>query len=163
MSAEEVAAIVNDLERYGVEVWVDGGWGVDALLEEQTRTHDDLDLVCALDDVPLLRRVLAARGYEMLGGAPPMSFELVDRAGRQVDVHPVRWQANGDGLYLMRDGNTWTYPAKGFGGRGTVGGRALRCLTPEIQLITHEGYELDENDRHDLAVLHDRFRIGDAP
>jgi lincosamide nucleotidyltransferase A/C/D/E len=157
MAAEEVAAIVADLERAGVEVWVDGGWGVDALLGEQTRAHDDLDLVCALGDVPRLRELLAARGYVMLGGGPPMSFELVDRDGRQVDVHPVTWQRNGDGLYVMRDGNTWPYPARGFAGSGMVAGRKLRCLTPEVQVITHTGYELDENDRHDLAALRDRF------
>jgi lincosamide nucleotidyltransferase A/C/D/E len=157
MAADEVVAIVSALDAVGVDVWLDGGWGVDALLEAQTRPHDDLDLVCALDDVPELREVLAARGYEMLGGAPPMSFELVDTEGRQVDVHPVTWQPNGDGLYLMRDGTTWSYPARGFEGRGILGGREVRCLTPEVQIITHAGYELDENDLHDLRRLRERF------
>jgi lincosamide nucleotidyltransferase A/C/D/E len=159
MSADEVVAIVHGLESAGIDVWLDGGWGVDALLEEQTRPHDDLDLVCSLEDVPRLREILAGRGYELLGGAPPMSFELVDRDGRQVDVHPVTWQPNGDGLYLMRDGNTWPYPAGGFQGRGKVAGREVRCLTPEVQAITHAGYELDESDRHDLAALRERFGV----
>jgi len=160
MTADEVVAILDALEAAAIDAWLDGGWGVDALLEEQTRAHDDLDLVVALDDVPRLRDVLAGRGYEMLGGAPPESFELVDAAGRQIDIHPVTWAENGDGIYRMREGGTWPYPARGFGGRGTVASRPVRCLTAEIQVITHAGYELDENDRHDLARLSERFGTG---
>jgi hypothetical protein len=157
MPAEEVVAIVDALESAGIAVWLDGGWGVDALLEEQTREHDDFDLVVGLDDVDRLREVLAERGYEMLGGGPPMSFELVDSDGRQVDVHPVTWEPNGDGLYRMRGGRTWPYPARGFEGRGRVAVREVRCLTPEVQLITHAGYELDEKDQADLKALRGRF------
>ena len=159
MPAEEVVAIVDVLESAGVDVWLDGGWGVDALLEEQTRPHDDLDLVAALEDVPRLRELTAQRGYELLGGAPPMSFELVDAVGHQIDVHPVAWEPNGDGLYRMRDGTTWPYPARGFAGRGRVAGREVRCLTVEVQVITHAGYKLDENDLHDLAALERAFGV----
>jgi lincosamide nucleotidyltransferase A/C/D/E len=159
MAAQEVAAILDALALAGIDVWLDGGWGVDALLEEQTRAHDDLDLVVALDDVPRLREVLGRRGYDMLGGAPPMSFELVDPEGRQVDVHPVSWAENGDGIYCMREGGTWPYPARGFDGRGTVAGRRVRCLTAEVQVITHAGYELDANDRADLEALSKRFGV----
>lgn len=159
MTADEVVAILDELDAAGIAAWLDGGWGVDALLEEQTRPHDDLDLVVSLDDVPRLREVLARRGYDMLGGAPPESFELVDADGRQVDVHPVTWAENGDGIYRMREGGTWPYPARGFEGRGTVAGRRVRCLTPEVQVITHAGYELDENDEADLQALRRRFGV----
>lgn len=159
MPAEEVVAIVDVLESAGISVWLDGGWGVDALLDDQTRPHDDLDLVVGIDDVPSLLELLGRRGYEQLGGGSPMSFELVDVAGRQVDVHPVTWQPNGDGLYLMRDHTTWPYPARGFEGRGTVAGRAVRCLTAEVQVITHAGYELDETDLADLTALRERFGL----
>lgn len=159
MTADEVVAIVDALEAAGVDVWLEGGWGVDALLEEQTRAHDDLDVVVSLDDVLRVREVLVERGYELLGGAPPESFELVAEDGRQVDVHPVTWAENGDGIYCMREGGTWPYPARGFDGRGTVAGRAVRCLTGEVQVITHAGYELDENDLHDLAALRERFGV----
>src|SRR6478672_2893398 len=45
MSAEDVVAIVTRLQRAGLPVWLDGGWGVDALVRRQTRPHDDLDVV----------------------------------------------------------------------------------------------------------------------
>jgi Aminoglycoside-2''-adenylyltransferase len=153
MSAADVVAIVDRLEGAGLSIWVDGGWGVDALVGRQTRPHDDLDLVSLLEEVPALERELAALGYERAGGAPPMSFESVDADGRQVDTHPFEPDANGDGLYLKRDGTTWRYPARGFKGSGVVDGRRVRCLTAEVQVICHDGYELDEDDLHDLRLL----------
>jgi lincosamide nucleotidyltransferase A/C/D/E len=40
------------LEEAKVTVWVDGGWGVDALLGEQTRPHKDLDIAIEEKDLP---------------------------------------------------------------------------------------------------------------
>jgi hypothetical protein len=48
MDAATVVALVDLLERRGVDVWLDGGWGVDALLGYQDREHDDLDVVAEL-------------------------------------------------------------------------------------------------------------------
>jgi len=39
-------------DTLGIRVWIDGGWGVDALLAEQTRPHEDLDIVIPEGDVP---------------------------------------------------------------------------------------------------------------
>ncbi len=157
MSAEDVVGLLDRLD--GIEVWLDGGWGVDALLGEQTREHDDLDLVVARSDVPLLSGVLGRDGYEVAKGQLPTCVVLLDPAGRQVDVHPVEFDEAGDGIYRMEDGSDWAYPARGFAGKGRVLGREVRCLTPEVQVLCHAGYELAETDHHDLAVLRDRFGI----
>ncbi len=29
------------LQKLGIQIWVDGGWGVDALLGEETRIHKE--------------------------------------------------------------------------------------------------------------------------
>ena len=42
---------------------------------------------------------------------------------------------------------------------GRVLDRELRCLTPEVQVLCHAGYELGETDQHDLAALRARFGI----
>ena len=44
IEASDVLDLYNALERIGVGIWIDGGWGVDALLEKQTRPHQDLDI-----------------------------------------------------------------------------------------------------------------------
>ncbi|HEX6737122.1 MAG TPA: aminoglycoside nucleotidyltransferase, partial [Vicinamibacteria bacterium] len=59
MRAEEVVALYALLAERGVRVWVDGGWGVDALLGEQTRPHKDLDALVPFDDLGMLTDVLA--------------------------------------------------------------------------------------------------------
>src|SRR5437763_6824103 len=88
MSAQDVVTIVDRLEGAGLRVWIDGGWGVDALVGRQTRAPDDLDLVALLEEVPAVERELAALGYERAGGEPPMSLDSVDAEGRQVDTNP---------------------------------------------------------------------------
>jgi lincosamide nucleotidyltransferase A/C/D/E len=44
VTAEDVLEVLDALERAGVAVWVDSGWGVDALAGEETRPHTDRDL-----------------------------------------------------------------------------------------------------------------------
>ncbi|HEV8651819.1 MAG TPA: hypothetical protein VG276_21080, partial [Actinomycetes bacterium] len=43
MGPDDVLEIVGRLERAGVAVWLDDGWGVDALLGAQHRPHRDVD------------------------------------------------------------------------------------------------------------------------
>jgi lincosamide nucleotidyltransferase A/C/D/E len=159
MEAASVVEVVDTLERAGIDVWLDGGWGVDALLERELREHDDLDLICELRHTEAVIEFLARLGYELVAGGPPNSFVCVDLRGRQVDVHPVTFDAEGGGLYQMEDGRVWVYPAQGFGGRGRVAGRSVRCLNPETQVIVHAGYALGEKDYRELYLLRERFGV----
>jgi lincosamide nucleotidyltransferase A/C/D/E len=160
MEAQEVVRLLDLLEAARATVWLDGGWGVDALLGGQTREHDDLDLVAPLAEVPRLTEALVSAGYEHVAGGSPKSFVLVDPDGRQVDVHPVVFdQARGGGVYQMDDGREWVYPAAGFEGRGEVAGRRVRCLSPEVQVLVHNGYELTDKDYLELYLLHERFGV----
>ncbi len=63
MSGDVVVQLLQLFEQHGIEVVVDGGWGVDALLGEQTRSHGDVDIALQHKDVPKLRALLEARGY----------------------------------------------------------------------------------------------------
>ncbi len=164
MEVEEVVRLLALLESAGIAVWLDGGWGVDALLERQTREHDDLDLVAELSDAERLTSILENAGYELVAGGAPKSFASVDSDGRQVDVHPVVMDdPRGGGVYVMDDGREWVYPAAGFAGRGTVAGRDVRCLSAEVQVLVHHGYELGEKDFRELYLLHERFGVDLPP
>ena len=55
MTGDDVATIVERLDGARIDAWLDGGWAVDALLGEQTRVHDDLDLIVRVTDVPAMR------------------------------------------------------------------------------------------------------------
>ena len=159
MDSTSLVEVVDSLEKAGIDVWIDGGWGVDALLERQLREHDDLDLVCELRHAERVIELLARLGYELAAGGPPKSFVCVDSRGRQVDVHPVTFHAEGGGRYQMEDGRVWVYPAQGLAGQGRVAGRRVRCLSPEVQVIVHAGYELGEKDYRELYLLRERFGV----
>ncbi len=56
MQAHDVLEVINQLENVDVSVWLDGGWGVDALVGTQTREHSDYRhaLSCAMRTVAVL-------------------------------------------------------------------------------------------------------------
>jgi lincosamide nucleotidyltransferase A/C/D/E len=128
MAPEDVIRLLDRLERQGFSIWLDGGWGADALLQEQTRAHDDLDLIVRLDEVARLQQELEQHGYYLAGGEAPLSFEMVDSDGRQIDIHPVVFDGDGDGIYRMNDGKNRRYLAAEFAGSGAIAGRTVRCL-----------------------------------
>ncbi len=163
MSAQDVVDIMTQLESMSVAAWLDGGWGVDALLGEQTREHDDLDLVIALDQSSAAQEALAAPGFTIAEDERPTRFVMRDTRGRQVDFHTVVFDAEGGGVQRLQGGSSFRYPPEGFGCSGRVGGRTFRCLTAEVQVRCHCGYEPDENDRHDVLLLCRRFGIAPPP
>ena len=68
--AEDVISIYRNLSANKIQVWRTGGWGSDALLQEQTHPHKDLDIIVLIDDVVRLRELLARAGFclkELLG------------------------------------------------------------------------------------------------
>src|SRR2546429_5657575 len=64
MSGDAVVQLMRLFDQSGIDVVVDGGWGVDALLGEQTRSHNDLDIALQHKDLPKLRELLEVQGYK---------------------------------------------------------------------------------------------------
>jgi len=158
MKAKDVIAFYRRLEESGIQIWLDGGWGVDALLEEQTRPHKDLDVVVRAEDVARMNEVLGREGFEFAEGTPT-NFVLRDPVGREIDVHVARFDEHGNGIYRMQNGEDWVYPAEGFGGKGKINGFHVRCLSPSVQMLCHTGYELREKDLREMELLHERFDV----
>jgi hypothetical protein len=160
MNAESVVEIVALLEAASVRVWLDGGWGVDALLGEATRPHRDLDVILSVADVPALREALAAAGFREKPGGSATNFVLADARGREVDVHAIRFDARGFGVFALPGGGEWPFPPSAFAGRGRVGGREVRCLSAEAQVQCHgQGYTPADKDLADMARLQERFGV----
>ena len=59
MAQQALLELLDLLETNAIEVWLDGGWAVDALLGVQTRPHEDVDIILAEADVGPLRALLA--------------------------------------------------------------------------------------------------------
>jgi lincosamide nucleotidyltransferase A/C/D/E len=164
MTPAALVALLRLFESAGIPVWLDGGWGVDALLQTPTRPHQDVDIIVPVTDVPKLQELLAARGFAVREGQPPNSFVLANGEGLEVDVHAVTFDETGSGVYRMQNGEDWLYPAQGFSGRGLVCGMRVRCLSAEAQVLCHaHGYLPAEKDIQDMRRLQERFGIALPP
>ena len=160
MTSAAVIELLQLFESAAIQVWLDGGWGVDALLQTQTRAHKDIDIILAVADVPKLQELLAKRGFSFREGKPPNSFTLASGAGLEVDIHAVTFDADGNGVYRMQNGEDWFYPAEGFNWHGMIGRMSVRCLSPRAQVLCHEyGYVPVEKDFRDMELLERRFGV----
>jgi lincosamide nucleotidyltransferase A/C/D/E len=154
--AWRVLAILDLLAAAGVQAWVAGGWGVDALLGRQTRRHCDIDLVIS-DDGPSYQEVaqiLAREGFRFAStqytpGIPiPWCHIWRHDAGHKVEVLPVPlheppFATGGD--HVGGVGPAFA--------EGSIDGRPVPCLAAELQLLLHNGYPQRKIDNHDVTLL----------
>ena len=160
MTSRALVDLLQLFESSEIEVWLDGGWAVDALLGEQTRPHKDVDIILRVADLPQLCKTLEGRNFEKRPGGTESNFVLENYSGLEVDVHAIVFDEDGNGVYRMSNGSDWIFPGAGFSGRGVVQGMTVRCLSPEIQVLCHaHGYVPTEKDLRDMELLHDRFGV----
>jgi lincosamide nucleotidyltransferase A/C/D/E len=156
MTGEDVVEVLELLEAAGVEAWVDGGWGIDALLGTETRQHADLDLAVPLQSVGAARRALGAVGFTTVRDWLPTAVAVRDPAGREVDLHPLTPSPDEGGDQAQLQGAPFHYPPPTA---GTVAGRPVRCVPAEAQVRAHLGYPPTAKDRSDLDLLRQRFGV----
>ncbi len=159
MTAEDVIAFVQLLNKHNIEVFVDGGWSVDALLGKQTRPHTDLDIAVQHKDVQQIRALLEARGYKDVprNDSWECNFVLGDDRGHEIDIHSYTFDSAGNHVFGVK------YPFDSLTGSGSIQGFPVKCISPEWMVKFHTGYKLDENDYHDVKVLCERFGLEIPP
>jgi lincosamide nucleotidyltransferase A/C/D/E len=161
MSAEDAVALLDRLGSHRVDVCLGGGWGVDALLEEQTREHSDLDVWAPAAHLERLFVAFAAAGLDRVfpwPGDRPWNFVLHDGLRLRVDLH--LYEALPDGsLHYGSVVDGVVFPAEALAGRGSIAGTAVRCEAAEWAVRWHTGYPPRDVDRHDVPLLSKRFGI----
>ncbi|MEO0823770.1 MAG: aminoglycoside nucleotidyltransferase [Pseudomonadota bacterium] len=136
-------------------IWLDGGWGVDALIGTQTRAHEDVDIVLEERHAPLLVDCLRLAGFEDVprDDTRPCNFVLGSSDRGLVDFHLVRFDPDGNGVYGIPKPEG-VYPAEAFTGRGEVLGQPVRCMSAIYQMENHSsGYALRAKDFADMQAL----------
>ena len=151
--------LLGVLEGAGIEAWVAGGWGLDALLGRQTREHRDLDIILPLPQTLTAYSILLNEGFRVETDWFPVRFEMLDSLNRAVDVHPVRVHDDGSADLEMLDGGLWHFDAEAMSGRGTIGTKRVRCQSVREQIRSHTGYEPTDIDRADMALLAEHFGV----
>jgi lincosamide nucleotidyltransferase A/C/D/E len=161
MGEGAVVQLVRRLEDGGVRCWVLGGWGVDALEGRATREHKDLDVFLALSEHARAWRLLHEDGFrlayrweenvdvpgDLTGDVQPTAYVLQHDDGRELDVHVLD---DGTDPMTVLWGHRIELVPGALDGVGTIGGTAVRCLSAEMQVVAHQGYELPEVQRRDL-------------
>jgi lincosamide nucleotidyltransferase A/C/D/E len=168
MAANDVIEVLDCLDAASVGVWLDGGWAVDALVGHQTRPHVDLDLALARNDLERAATALIDIGFShqpRVVPRLPARFVMRDGGGRDVDFHPLLFDAAGNGWQqLSPSGRAWgCYDADGLAATGTIDGRPVRCLSAELQLRFRQGYEWSDRDEHDIRLLARAFGLPMPP
>jgi lincosamide nucleotidyltransferase A/C/D/E len=172
VDAQDAIEICQNLAAHGIPVWLTGGWGIDALLGEQTRPHKDLDLIMRVDDVARMKDLLGQAGYvlkelwsenswvvDSRDNKVPTAFVLQDPAGRQVDAHAMRFDEEGTGIPAWAAEDI-VFKREDLTGEGLIAGIAVRCISGEMQLVCHRGYDLPDEQLRDLALLSERLGVG---
>lgn len=181
MHAENVIQLYTLLLEHGVQVWLDGGWGIDALLQQQTRPHKDLDLLVQLADLGTMTALLAEQGFiqkelwsenrwvayagpiHLVGRETPAgqevatAFVLKNANGHELDVHVLQFDARGYGIAAWN--TNFVYPPDAFEGSGFIANMPVRCLSAQMQMRTHTGYLLQAKDLQAVRYLHERFGV----
>lgn len=162
MPQSRVLAVLDLLAEAGVQAWVAGGWGVDALAGWQTRRHYDLDLV--IDDGPgeyeRLAAVLARDGFRAMepefnaGLAMPWRHAWHDADGHSVEVMPVPLHEPPFNVPVANQAAV-TEPAFD---QGRIGDRPVPCLSARLQILLHKDYPAREIDVADVGLLRESVR-----
>lgn len=171
MDAADALAAIGYLQSRDVRLWLDGGWAVDALLGEQTRPHNDVDLAVELADRAKYEEAVADAGYRFLYHDPDndaedgthLNWVVRDRDGRELDVHIVdtsttRVLDDGTAVY-----GAMPYPVGSLDGVGTLLGVDVPCVSPPFLVAFHTGYELQDKDFQDVYALCAKFDIEPPP
>ena len=155
MTATDVVEILERFDQNHIELHIDGGWAVDALLGEQTRPHTDLDIAVQHKDVARIRALLEERGCSDVprDDTSDCNFVLGDERGRQIDIHSYIFDPDGNNIYGV------AYPFDSLTGTGFIHGYRVQCISPEWLVKFHTGYKLDENDYQDVRRLCRRYAI----
>ncbi|WP_345571542.1 nucleotidyltransferase domain-containing protein [Nonomuraea rosea] len=159
MTAGDVLSLLALLRHAGADVWIGGGWGIDALVGAQTREHRDLDLMHRQDQEATVLAALSREGFAETLDWRPVRFVVTAPDGREIDLHPLVFADDGSAEQAAPEPDRpFAYPASCFV-TGTIEGTTVPCLSAAQQVYFHQGYEPSDRDRHDMAQLRRVFGI----
>ncbi len=149
---ENLFTVLDLMESLEIRYWLDGGWGVDALVGYQTRNHRDIDINFDAKDTAKLLEMLVNFGYQIDTDWRPVRIELYHSKLGYLDIHPFIIEKDGSCKQADLEGGFYDIPAIYFG-MTTFDGRDIPCINLEGQKVFHTGYELRDVDRHDIEHL----------
>ena len=160
MTADMVHWFLDLFEKLDIKVWIDGGWGVDALLGECTREHQDLDIIISWEDSAILTKALFARGFVDIhtDDRKDRNFVMGHQSHGLIDFHVIELTEGGGAVYGPGEID-WIISESELNAVGFISGREVRCLSVDYQVRSHSGYTLQDTDFADLHALQERYGV----
>jgi lincosamide nucleotidyltransferase A/C/D/E len=156
MTPEDVVEVLAALDAGRIDYWVDGGWGIDALLGRlETREHRDLDLGVRLEDVQKIESLLPQFRRE----SAESGVLLKDERGRVVDLLLVERSESGELWQQLAGGRRLCYEERETRASGFIGGRRVRCASVALQREHHDHPDATDQDRLDIEVLERELHV----
>jgi len=124
ISYKEVLSLYNLFKDNGIMIWIDGGWGVDALIGMKTRDHEDLDIAVHRKDSRHIYELLSKNGYteEKRDDSTDYMYIMKNDSGIYVDVHVFEYDEFGKNIYGIE------YPFGSLTGKGLINGQQVNCI-----------------------------------
>ena len=156
VNESDAIEIMSIFRSKGIQIYLDGGWGVDALIGFESRCHNDIDIFIEKQDKECSIKLLNDNGYSetVMAYTTPEHTVWRDGNARIIDLHIFSRNSKGDLVFESE-----TFPKEVFTGKGHIGHLEVDCITPEWQVRFHSGYKLDENDVKDVLLLCDKFNL----
>ena len=153
IDAKQIIRLAMDEE---IKIFLDGGWGVDALVGHETRKHNDIDIFVERKDYYKFIQIIKDNGFYEKKTEYTTANHTVweDVKKRIIDLHCFEYAKNGEILY---GGDR--FPSETFSGTGKIEEIEVSCIEPYSQVTFHSGYDYDENDMHDVRLLCEVFHI----
>src|ERR671933_382365 len=114
MQLAQVIRVLDALDSAGIPAWLEGGWGVDALVGRQTRRHRDVDVDIDAAQEGVALDVLHALGYQIWVDWRPNRVELVAGSRGFVDLHPLLVDRDGSARQPGLHGEVYDFPRAYF-------------------------------------------------
>lgn len=153
---KDACEIIELAVSNNIELFIDGGWGIDALLGFETRLHNDIDLFVEKRYYKRFIEIIRNKGFcektEEYSNENHSVWK--DSYDRIIDLHCFEYTSDQNIKY---EGEI--YSANVFSGKGIIGHIEVNCIEPESQVAFHLGYEHDKDDIHDVLLLCKAFDI----
>ena len=163
--------VVAVLSAADVELWLFGGWGLDARLGRITRSHGDIEFWVERSDSVRSAAALSRAGSTPLDTQPPE--ESCEFSWDGVEFSTAYFDRRADGALSQPAGrfSDWVFPPDSFGDDpGMIDGVAVPTMSVAGMLAMKEqfptlrhGRPWRDKDMGDIAVLRDLLDGRGAP
>lgn len=152
---QEIAAILGQAR---IRIWLRGGWALDFLQGEITRSHADIDLVTWKRHAGRVRELLSSHGYHPLKATNPAAQINFSKDGQKVGVVFIMRERRG--RIITQGFEHWPWPRGAFTDLSArIGSVVCRVINPvalaeeKEKYFHHTGRRLRPKDRESLRRL----------